>query len=117
MVDQAIAFCAGGVDVYGMGLFSEGPGADLLYAHWYDAQLPPACAPLSCSSSQGMTSRRDLAFFRAFGRVVCRPSDTCSNTYSARMPYRSEQHDDFFYLAELRLHVLDALGYIRWVWY
>ena len=117
MVDQAVAFCSAGVDVFGMGLFSEGPGSDLLYSHWYDEKLPPACAPLSCSTSQGMTSKRDLAFFHAFGRMVCRPHEACSNSYAARMPYRSEHHDDFFYQAELRLHVLDALGYIRWVWY
>lgn len=64
-----------------------------------------------------MASKRDLAFFRAFGRMTCRPHEECSDAYAARLPYRSEHHDDFFYLSELRLHVLDAFGYIRWVWY
>ena len=117
MVDQAIAFCSGGVDVFGMGLFSEGPGADLLYQHWYDERFAPACAPLQCSTSQAMTNKRDLAFFHAYGHMLCRPHAVCSNSYAVRMPYRSEHHDDFFYLSELRLHVLDALGWIRWVWF
>jgi len=29
----------------------------------------------------------------------------------------TERHEDFFFLSELRLHVLHALGVINWVWY
>ena len=41
--------------------------------------------------------------------MVCRPHEACSNTYAARMPYRSEHHDDFFFLAELRLAYLASV--------
>ena len=64
-----------------------------------------------------MTLKRDLSFLHAFGRIVCRPKSECSNAYATRMPYRTEYHDDFFYLSELRLHVLHAVGLINWVWY
>ena len=37
-VDAAIGMCRS-VDVFGMGLFSLGPGHDAVYQHWYDAHF------------------------------------------------------------------------------
>ena len=47
IVDLAAAFCAR-VDVYGMGLYSAGPGTDALYLHYYDAKVPSNCASAPC---------------------------------------------------------------------
>ena len=47
IVDLAAAYCAR-VDVYGMGLYSAGPGTDALYLHYYDAKVPSNCASAPC---------------------------------------------------------------------
>ena len=53
MVDQAIAFCAERVDVFGMGLFSEGPGSDLLYHRAHAPRTPSVSEPLRCPDQEG----------------------------------------------------------------
>ena len=58
----------------------------------------------------------DAAFWQAHWQAVCTPAAVCTNELSHRLP-RSEGQEDFFYLSELRLYVLHALGVINWVWY
>jgi len=67
----------------------------------------------------------DAHFFRKRWRSVCRPAEVCSDRYAPLGKPKmdgtpagaTERHEDFFFLSELRLHVLHALGVINWVWY
>ena len=129
LIDLAIATCKR-VDVFGAGMFSRGPGSDIVYQHYYDNSLTPHCtAPcLSAVASrvEGLVSRREADI----SRRVCRPKSDCGAINRTHAPSASgvvermasaiapsEVPDDFFIRSELRLHVLHALGELNWVWY
>ena len=136
----ATAFCER-VDVFGMGLFSIAPGQDVIYQHWDDPSFTTSCREHACwrgedevqfaarlaANARPKDAKQhvlDAAFFRTHSHRVCRPTDECSSTYAAlgaRLGEKplgaSERHDDFFFLSELRLYVLHAMGVINWVWY
>ena len=61
---------------------------------------------------------------------VCRPTSDCFSINTTHAPsasgaieelpvplFSSEVPDDFYFLSELRPHVLHTLGMINWVWY
>ena len=127
--DLAIASCKR-VDVFGAGMFSRGPGNDVVYQHYYDNPLTTHCrAP--CLSAvlnrvEGQVSREEANI----SRRVCLPKSECSAINRTHAPsatgvvemmastlFASEVPDDFYFRSELRLHVLHALGELNWVWY
>lgn len=136
LVDLAVASCAR-VDVYGAGMFSRGPGDDVVYQHHYDSRLTSHCrAP--CLAAAVTTGRRDWSFPAwkispaevNISRHVCRPTSECDAINRTHAPsasgalrrmttplYASEVPEDFYFLSELRLHILHALGVFNWVWY
>ena len=125
LVGVAMAFCDR-VDVLGAGLFSKGPGEDVVYQHHYDARLAADCAgPCLSDPTVDAGARRNVsAKEMLISRQVCQPSERCDarvtrakgNGSQPRIPL-SEQHDDFFFLSELRLPVLHVLGLLNWIWY
>ena len=57
---------------------------------------------------------------RDISRAVCMPSKRCEFVGPGKqLPpgLLSEHADFFFFLSELRLAVLHAIGLINWVWY
>ena len=133
-----------------MGTFSDGPGSDVIYQHYFDASFADGCRGHSCwrgdprvrfarpSSSAASAPEavlppaalpagpaaaahaRDMRFFKRFSHQVCRVDGICAAPGGAaarrKLP-SSEAPDDFFFLSELRLYVLHAMGIINWVWY
>ena len=127
MMDIAQAFCDS-VDVYGAGMYSEGPGSDALYQHWYDERLASSCKPHACLTKLEVSALEHAKFNYNPGKV-CRPRSLCHDDRKGRTKSAktlstvvqgvllSDRHIDFFLLAELRLYVLHALGLINWIWY
>ena len=130
LADLAIASCKR-VDVFGAGMFSRGPGNDVVYQHYYDNSLTPHCRAPCLSAVASRVERRVSKEEADISRRVCRPKSDCgaslnlthapSATGAAEMIASnlssSEVPDDFYFRSELRLHVLHALGELNWVWY
>lgn len=144
VLSTALAFC-NETDVYGMGMFSEGPGHDVLYQHFYDSHFAPGCKALRCWRGEGGAFTADSADGTLGGgttgggggdrngndapdaatsrdaRFFRRFSKSVCRPHdvcgTGRGLPQSENPDDFFFRSELRLYVLHALGLIRWVWY
>ena len=90
----AIALCRAPVDVYGVGLFAEhGAASDKLYGHSYDHGGIGLCVPLS--KALRFTKQTEEGFQRQRWATKARRRDQ-------RMQ------------GEVLLHLLDALGIIRW---
>ena len=123
LLDVALAFCDV-TDVYGSGLFSEGPASDLVYQHWFDARFSLGCRPHACAKRNSSALVMDGAIpqsYRRWGDTLCQPERLCKSHLSVHerrvgIPETESTHD-FFFLSELRLYVLEALGLINWVWY
>ena len=135
LLDLALASCKR-LDVFGAGMFSLGPGEDVVYQHFYDMPLTPHCrAP--CLFAMPAAERNRAASTLAGGPMeveiskrVCRPMSDCFSINTTHAPsasgaieelpvplFSSEVPDDFYFLSELRPHVLHTLGMINWVWY
>ena len=134
LTDLAIASCKR-VDVFGAGMFSRGPGNDVVYQHYYDAGLTPHCrAPCLSAVASRLGGRVSIAE-AGISRLICSPKSDCgairdcgirdcsvakrmaSQIATSRTLPSSEVPDNFYFRAELRLHVLHALGELNWVWY
>jgi len=137
VLSLALGFC-NRTDVFGMGLYSDGPGSDLVYQHAYDAAFAPSChadgarcwrgepgafSPAAYGLEPSMNTtvarlarERDARFFAKFWQHVCRPQAPCDATRVRHLP-ESETGDDFFIRSELRLYVLHSMGLINWIWY
>jgi len=140
VLNVALAHCET-VDVFGSGMFSHGPGSDTIYQHWYDERFANDCRPHSCmaqghirrtnysfSGSEAQAWESLLARRRSLGlEELCRPESPCTTFSASARPgaaraikaagRASENPNDFFFLSELRLYVLQSLGWVRWVWY
>jgi len=135
LLDLAIASCRR-LDVFGAGMFSLGPGEDVVYQHWYDKPLTSHCrAP--CLFAMSAAALNQTAGKLAGGPMeveiskrVCHPMSDCYSINTTHAPsasgqiekldmplFSSEVPHDFYFLSELRPHVLHALGIINWVWY
>lgn len=116
LVGVAIASCER-VDVFGAGLFSRGPGHDVVYQHHYDMPLVAECTgPCLHDPAVHPDARSNLtAAELRISRQLCQPSDRCKGHQKGLPP--SESLDDFFFLSELRLPILHVLRLINWVWY
>jgi len=112
--DTAISLCDR-VDVYGYGLFGgdESP-ADLVYAHWYDDWISSVCVRDLPCYHQLVNVSQDIAV--KMYKFFCNTSISC-DVLGSRISKASEHPVDFYFRSELRLHVLDAFGFIRWIWW
>ena len=129
VMDVAVAFCDR-LDVFGMGLFSRGPGHDLIYQHFYDPHLTSTCIG-PCLAAAGDRAKLNVSDAeQIISARVCKPFLRCDMlsadiAAAANKPDKafqwgfpqSERPDDFFFLSELRVAVLAALGVINWIWY
>ena len=129
MLSVALGTCSD-VDVYGAGMFSEGPSSDTLYQHYYDRAFARGCLEHQCVATTEVDAK-DLEAMRAPERILlyklqrtneslCTPQTLCApqRAESSMLALRqSEVPTEFFFLADLRLYVLHALGHINWVWY
>ena len=123
-VSLALALCKW-VDVYGSGMYSDGPGSDVVYQHYYDSRFTTSCRPHAClTSAQALELGLSARFIKDYGmRAICQPERSCYlRTHRNMTPGSfnaptSDGHFDFFYLSELRMYVLHASGRINWVWY
>ena len=108
-----------------MGLWAA-PTGDLIYQHHNDDELLHSCTPLHhsapypCDNGSNARWPEERAWHERNGRQACTPHAECPASYEGLHPRRyglSNAPLDFFYLAELRLHILHALGFIDWVWF
>ena len=112
LLTYALASCET-LHVHGMGLYSN--TSDVVYQHYYDARLVDRC-PSTCWDGESVlpnTTQADRQFFQEFSHDVCRPRKHCTASQSSSIP-RSENQVDFFVKSELKLHLLHALGILRW---
>ena len=131
LLTAALAFCDE-VDVYGGGMYAHGAGSDTLYTHWYDSRFASSCKhpclEVEASQQAGLATEallrgqkvEDLSRKAHFPSPFCTPNQICTALPPTDMNGKrreSEAQTDFFFLAELRLYVLHALGHINWVWY
>merc|ERR1711967_2508 len=126
VLSVAMAFCKHPVAVYGMGLW-RAPNADLIYQHHDDELLARGCQPPNLTSPGWPCYNGDDArwleernWHKENADKACTPNKFCIQRYHGlhkRKYGLSNAPDDFFYMSELRLHVLHALGLIDWNWY
>ena len=126
VLNVALAACKS-IDVFGSGMFSDGPGSDVVYMHWYDKRFASTCRH-ECvpgyfrrttegrRGGGGLMSSKNILLAPS----LCRPHMPCDAPLSPgveKYVHQSERAHDFFFLSEVRLYVLHALGHINWVWY
>ena len=117
LLNFALAAC-NRIDLFGAGMYSDGPGMDVLYQHYYDSSFAHNCSHECITPRQ----RADLYGSAETARFICRPDRACQDagrfgTNSPLLSANSEDPEDFFFRSELRLYVLHALGAVNWVWY
>jgi len=112
-VDLAISMCEQ-VDVYGYGMFGADAGSDLVFANWYDRWTALNC---SRQVAQCYQDAIPYAVDKSSSKFTqyCNFDNECNVQWQGAK--KSQDPMDWFFKYELRLHVLDALGFIRWIWW
>jgi len=115
VIGIALSLCAS-VDVYGAGMFADGPSSDVLYGHWYEDHFPESCQNLQCMrGTTGIAQRKEAVYLTrvgsnaASGSRLCTPSQMCTGQAppdAKGMSRASETPTDFFFLSDLRLYIL-----------
>lgn len=137
LTDLGIASCRS-IDVFGTGMFSRGPGEDVVYQHHFDRALTSSCdSPclMQLPERQSPDKWRRIMVDHGISpaeldvsRRICKPKSPCvckspcmiNGTRAKAVGGHVAPSDrplDFFFQSELRYPVLHAFGLINWVWY
>eukprot|EP00966_Prymnesium_polylepis_P025211 581454-Prymnesium_polylepis.1 len=89
-INFALASCKT-VDLFGSGMYSDGPGYDVVYGHWYMERFPKgcrhACVPQDFfkTTVEGRRSGGKLSsghYYGTHSKALCRPQTLCDGPRS-----------------------------------